>query len=238
MMGLGNNNKKERRKRKEERNLVEEQVIHSPRFFDLTTKITSKTVVYPGDPSFSYESISSIKNGESFELCLMSLGNHTGTHIDFPSHVQENGKTSSDYPIDQLIGAGLIIEVPENHEVITKQFIQDQTDIKNNDFVFFKTKNSEISKQKPFVDNYVYIEPNASEELIRKGVKIVGIDYISVDSPHADDLPVHHSLLSNDILIVESLELNGAPIGRCKIFIITNNIPDMDGLPARVFAQV
>lgn len=208
-----------------------------PRFYDLTAEITSKTVVYPGDPSFSSESIASIKKGEAFNLCLMSLGNHTGTHIDFPAHVKEKGKTSSDYSIDQLIGSGLIIEVPEDHDVVTKKFIKEQTHIENNDFVFFKTKNSEISKQAPFTDHYVYIEPGAAEELIRNGVKIVGIDYISVDSAQASDLPVHHSLLSNDVLIVEGLELKSAPIGRCEIFITTMNIPDMDGLPARIFAR-
>jgi len=230
-MAFGSNSKTDRAE-------GEEEITHAQRFFDLTAKITTKTVVYPGDPNFSSESISSIINGKGFQLSLMHLGNHTGTHIDFPAHIQEKGKTSSDYSIDHLIGSGLIIEVPENQESITKRFIEEQTHIKKSDFVFFKTKNSEISKQAPFTDKYVYLEPNAAEELIRKGVKIVGIDYISVDSAHADELPVHQSLLSNDILIVEGLELNGAPIGRCKIFIITNNIPDMDGLPARVFAQV
>lgn len=230
MMAFSDKNKKGKK-------VGEAAVTHSQCLFDLTAQITSRTVVYPGDPSFSSEPISSIKNGKGFQLNLMSFGNHTGTHVDFPAHVQDNGKTSSDYSLEQLIGSGLIIEVPDSQEVITEQFIRDQTQIKKNDFVFFKTKNSEISKQEPFTDKYVYLEPKASEELIRKGVKIVGIDYISVDSAHADDLPVHHSLLSNDILIVEGLELKGVPIGRCKIFIITNNIPEMDGLPARVFAQ-
>lgn len=75
-----------------------------------------------------------------------------------------------------------------------------------------------------------------SKQLIRD-VKVVGIDYLSVDKYEEENLPVHKSLLSNDILIVEGLELNDAPIGRCKVYIMPLNIPNMDGLPARVIAK-
>ncbi len=205
--------------------------------YDLSTPITNKTVVYPGDPCFTTEDICSLTTGAQFHLCLMHLGNHTGTHIDFPAHVVKNGKTSSDYPIENLIGTGLIIEVPDQEKSITKAFVRAQQSICTNDFIFFKTKNSKLSKQAPFTENYVYIEPEAAEELVKQHVKIVGIDYISVDSYQAENLPVHHALLSKDILIVEGLALGDVPAGRCKIYIMPINIPDMDGLPARVIAK-
>ena len=160
-----------------------------------------------------------------------------GTHIDFPAHVIKGGKTSSDFTIDKLIGSGLIIEVPDIEESITSKFIEAQP-ILSNDFVFFKTANSKLSKNEKITDKYVYIEPAAAEELLKKGVKIVGIDYISVDKYEYEHLPVHKSLLSNDVLIVEGLELNNAPVGRCKIFIMPININEMDGLPARVVAKM
>ena len=206
------------------------------KYYDLTAKISETTVVYPGDPTFSTEDVCSLENGSQFHLCQMHLGNHTGTHIDFPAHVIKGGKTSSDFPIESLIGSGLIIEVPDFQKSITQKFITEQP-ILANDFVFFKTSNSRISKQSKFSNKYVYIEKEAAEELLRKGVKIVGIDYISVDQYEAEDLPVHKSLLSNDILIVEGLELNNAPLGRCKIYIMPLNVNKMDGLPARVVAR-
>ncbi|HSW92744.1 MAG TPA: cyclase family protein [Gammaproteobacteria bacterium] len=205
-------------------------------YHDLTAKMSEKTVVYPGDPEFKSEDICSLERGSPFHLCQMHLGNHTGTHIDFPAHVIKGGKTSSDFPIESLIGSGLIIEVPDTEKSITKSFVADQP-IQLNDFVFFKTANSKLSKQGKFFDKYVYIEPDAAEELLKKGVKIVGIDYISVDQYEAENLPVHNSLLSNNVLIVEGLELNNAPIGRCKIYIMPMNIHAMDGLPARILAK-
>ncbi len=205
-------------------------------YYDLTAVISENTVVYPGDPTFKSENVCSLEEGSEFHLCQLHFGNHTGTHIDFPAHVIKGGKTSSDYPIESLIGSGLIIEVPESEKSITKAFVNHQP-IMANDFVFFKTSNSNLPKQGKFSDKYVYIEPEAAEALLKHGVKVVGIDYISVDQYGANDLPVHQSLLSNDILIVEGLALNNAPIGRCKIYILPLNIQNLDGLPARVLAK-
>ena len=111
-----------------------------------------------------------------------------------------------------------------------------QAAIQKNDFVFFKTHNSErLSKQAPFTEDYVYIEPAAAMALLQKEVRMVGIDYISVDAYTSETLPVHQALLENNVLIVENLELNGIDPGRCQLQVIPLNIPHMDGLPARVY---
>lgn len=205
-------------------------------FYDLTAEISGKTVVFPGDPVYKSEDVCSISKGSQYHLCHLHLGNHTGTHVDFPAHVVEGGKTSSDYSISDLIGSCLIIEVPDQERSVSKVFIEKQ-DILQNDFVFFKTSNSQLPKQGIFTNKYVYIEPEAAEALLKKGVRIVGIDYISVDQYEAESLPVHKALLSNNILIVEGLELNKVPLGRCKVYIMPVNIKNMDGLPARVVAE-
>jgi len=203
---------------------------------DLTAPITKDTVVFPGDPVFKTEKVVSLESGSNFNLCHMHMGNHTGTHIDFPAHVISSGKTSGDYTLDDLVNHGLIIEVPENNPTVTERFVESQA-IFENAFVFFKTRNSKLSKQDKFSKQYVYIEPSAAEALLEKKVKVVGIDYISVDNYEAEDLPVHKILLSNDVLIVEGLELRNVNPGKCKIFIMPLNIPDMDGLPARVMME-
>jgi arylformamidase len=202
-------------------------------YYDLTTPISEETVVFPSDPVFKAQQVHSLEKGQKFNLCHMHLGNHTGTHIDYPAHVFRDAKTSSDFSIEHLIGPGLIAEVPDTEKSVTKKFVTELPILKN-DILFFKTANSKLSKQKKFTDKYVYIELDAAEELLRKGVKIVGIDYISVDKYESEELPVHKLLLSQEVLIVEGLELNHSPIGRCEIFIVPIHIPGMDGLPARV----
>jgi len=202
-------------------------------YIDLTAEITPNTVVFPGDPIFSTRPISSLGDESFFNLSEMCFGNHTGTHIDFPAHVQKGGKVSDDYSIKDFIGDGLIVDVPENIGSITRSLIMSQP-ILANDFVFFKTRNSSLSKQGDFTEKFVYIEPDAAKALIEKKVRIVGMDYISVDGFSSEELPVHNILLSNDVLIVENLELKGVEPGRGKFFIMPLNIPGMDGLPARV----
>ena len=218
------------------KNFKEAGMIKKVKYYDLSASISEELVTFPGDPQYKTENISSLEKGSQFHLSEIHLGNHTGTHIDFPSHVIKGGKTSNDFPIESLISHGLIIEVPSNESSITKDFIKKQP-ILANDFVFLKTSNSKLSKNAKFTKNYVYIEPEAAVELLKKGVKIVGIDYISVDKYESEDLPVHKSLLSNDVLIVEGLELNDVPIGRCEIYIMPMKINKMDGLPARVIAK-
>jgi len=203
---------------------------------DLTAVITPKTVVFPGDPSFSVDPVCSISESSSFSLCKMQMGNHMGTHVDFPAHVIKGGKTSTDYSLDDLIGEGVIIEIPHDVKSIGRTDI-DCEKIYENDFVFFKTGNSDISKHEDFTDKYVYITPDAAKALLEKKVRVVGIDYISVDAYEAEELPVHKILLSNDILIVENLELGEVNPGRCKLYIMPLKADEMDGVPARVFMQ-
>jgi arylformamidase len=207
------------------------------KIYDLTAKINTSTVVYPGDPVYRSNDVCSLKAGDAFNLCEEHLGNHTGTHIDFPAHVIPDGKTSDDFNLDSLMGDGMIIEVPEKQKTITASFIKNQPILKN-DIVFFKTSNSKISKYQSYTDKYVYLEKEAALALLEKNVRIVGIDYINIDEANANNLPVHHALLSRDVLIIEGLELANAPVGRCRIFIAPLNIQAKDGLPARVFCTM
>lgn len=212
------------------------KIEKTTRYYDLSCAVSSKTVVFPGDPPYEEKELSALEKGESFGLCRLMICNHAGTHVDFPRHVLLNGKTSSDFPIESLIGKGRIIEVPIEEKSITADFVSLQQ-IEAGDFVFFKTANSLLSKQEAFTGDYVYIEPNAAEVLLKKEVKVVGIDYISVDAYSAENLPVHHILLGQSILIVESLELREIPAGEYEIQIMPIKIEDKDGLPARVLAK-
>jgi len=205
-------------------------------YHDVTAKLTKDTVVYPGDPTLEIDSICEVGTESCFGLSKISLSNHMGTHIDFPSHVLKGGKNSSDYSVRDLIGNGVIIEIPKEARAITKKHLQ-LHQIERNSFVFFKTRNSYESKSGPLLDEYVYIESGAVEELLKIQARVVGIDYISVDSMENDTLPVHHRLLKNNILIVENLDLRDIDPGKCIIHISPLNIPEMDGLPARVIIE-
>ena len=203
--------------------------------YDLTADITPNTVVYPGDPTFESKIISKLGNNCCFNLSLLSFGNHTGTHIDFPGHTIEDGRLSHHYELARLSGNAKIFTVPDSMSVINDNYISGLT-INAGDMVFFKTKNSLLNKQSTLHGDYVYFTDKAANTLVARDIKIVGIDYISVDSSSSEDLPVHKTFLSNDVLIVENLELANVPAGEYHVTIAPLKIPNMDGLPARVFA--
>ena len=211
--------------------MVKSIILH-----DLTEEISSELTVFPGDPIFEKQLIHKIEKNQHFCLSKISLSNHLGTHIDFPSHVILNGKTSSDYAEADLQGNGLVIEVPKKYKSIDSDFLS-QHEIVENDIVFFKTGNSTLSKTGNFDKNYVYVEPEAAELLVKLKVKMVGIDYLSVDQYESENLPAHKILLAHDILIIENLNLKKISESRYQFLIVPSfRIAHMDGVPVRVFS--
>lgn len=207
-----------------------------PPIFDVTVPITSSTVVYPGDPSFDYEVLSSVERGDSFDLKKLHMGNHMGTHVDFPAHVKRGGATSSNYNIDRFIKPGVVVDIPATEKVVQVNMLQ-RRGIKRDDIVLLRTANSSLWQKGSFTDDFVYLHPEAARYLCEEGVSMVGIDYISVDGCHATELPSHHVLLGGGVLILEGVNLSRVPTGRYMVFCFPLNIPDMDGLPARVVLQ-
>lgn len=205
--------------------------------YDLTVSITSKTIVFPGDPSFKSEKLMDVTKGDPFTLCHFGLGNHMGTHIDFPSHVIIDGKCSSDYPLEYLLGTGRVIEIPDESHVTAKHI--EEAGIKPGEIVFFKTRNTRdgLQDRETYTDDFAAIEPEAALALVRSRAKIVGIDYLSVDRIEAEELPAHKALLGNNVLVVENVNLKDVPPGEYNISISPLKVEAADGLPVRIMAS-
>lgn len=207
-------------------------------FYDLTHAISSSMVVFPGDPTFESKMVMDVNNDDPFTLRHFSLGNHAGTHIDFPAHVRSGGKTSDHFPIEYLTGIGKIINIPENSHVTASHV--DAADIAPGNIVFFKTRNTRDSlyEKGVYTEDFKAIEPEAAKRLVERGIRIVGIDYLSVDPVEDENLTVHKTLLDEEVLIVENLNLQMIPAGRYYIRIAPLKIEGMDGLPVRVVADL
>ena len=167
---------------------------------------------------------------------MNSLKTYLSNQIDFPSHVLEDGKMSDHYSIQDLIGEGLIIEVKEEENHILPQHLENYH-LNKGDIIFFKTLNSKINKNGEIKENFVFLHQDTANLLVEKQVKMVGIDYISVDNPNNHHLPVHNTLLKNEILIVENLELYFIPEGRYFFRVYPLNVKGVDGSPVRVTAD-
>jgi arylformamidase len=202
------------------------------KIYDVTVPLSKELVVYPGDPHVKI--IGRTKIGEEDAHCNLSrysFSSHAGTHVDPPSHFIENGVTVDNLPLELLMGRARVVEVtaPVIDEAVLEEF-----DFTADARVLFKTRNSYLWSQTKFVEDYVYITPGAARVLVAEGIKVVGIDYLSVDKFGEGETRTHLILLKAGVVIIEGLDLREIEAGDYEMFCLPLKVKGGDGAPARV----
>ena len=198
---------------------------------DVTVPISEGMITYPGDPKIRIKQTRKLNENAAYNLRTLTLGSHTGTHVDAPLHLIENGQSVDDLPLEMLIGRARVVEVTA--PVITREVLQ-EFDLTADMRLLFKTRNSYLWGQGRFVRDYVYIAPDAARHLLKEGIKLVGIDYLSVDKFDAEELEVHAEFLGAGAIIIEGLNLREIEPGDYEMICLPLKIKDGDGAPARV----
>lgn len=115
-----------------------------------------------------------------------------------------------DLPLERFYGPAQVVEVPDTYDSVSKEFLL-SVDIKA-DKLLFKTSNTKY-RMDDFDPSYVYIEPEASQYLVDQGIRLVGVDYVSVDPKISPDKPSHMILLGNEVIILEAANLKDVEEG-------------------------
>ena len=203
--------------------------------YDATVPIRERMLTFPGDPPFRIEPFFQQSKGDSFNLALMSLGTHLGTHVDPPAHYIDGGATVDRVPLDILVGPGVVLDMTGRDCVDRRALEESLPD--NRERVLLKTDNSPRLLDSTFHDDYVHLTRDGAEYLVERGVRLVGIDYLSIESPNDPEAPVHLTLLKAGVLIVEAVYLRHVPAGPCEIYCLPLKIEGADGAPARVLVK-
>jgi arylformamidase len=201
------------------------------KIYDVTVPLSKELVVYPGDPHVKINRRTKVNEEDAkYNLSRYSFGSHSGTHVDAPFHLIEGGGTVDKLPLELLIGRARVVEVtaPCIDETVLEEF-----DFTVDARVLFKTRNSYLWSQKSFVKDYVYITPGAARSLVNDGIKVVGIDYLSVEKFDAEP-ETHMALLKAGTVIIEGLDLRDVEPGDYELICLPLKIKDGDGSPARV----
>ncbi|HEY9061027.1 MAG TPA: cyclase family protein [Pseudobacteroides sp.] len=201
------------------------------RIIDISRRIKPGMTVWPGDSGVNFYSKSSIKDGDVCNVTGVDMGLHTGTHIDAPLHFFDPLHDIASLDLSLYIGYVNVFEL-DVRECITEEDIKG-LDIQKGDVVFFKTGNSQISEEKEFDKDYIYLDKSASEFLFKKGVKTLGIDYLSIDGYYSEGFHSHNILLSNGIGVIEGLCLKDVKPGRYFFSCLPLKIEGADGSPVR-----
>lgn len=204
------------------------------KIYDVTVPISENIPIFPGDPKVKIEVFSSLENGDSANVSQVFCCAHTATHVDAPSHFIEGGKKIDELDLDKLVGICRVVELDKNVMAITAEHVENLDNVKR---VLFKTRNSQFWNEfeKGFREDFTYIKPEAARILVDKGIKLVGIDYLSVDKSDSVDFPTHKTLLEKEVVIIEGLDLHEVSAGDYEIICLPLKIQGGtgDGAPAR-----
>jgi len=200
------------------------------KIYDLSVNIYSNMLKWPSDPEIEIRPFLSIKNGAPANLSILNMGSHTGTHIDAPYHFNLNGKTVDKLSLYDLIGEAIVVEIKS--DVISVNELKN-IDLKKYKRILFKTKNSMFQTNK-FNPDYTYLDFPAAKELLKNNVKLVGIDYLSIEKFDSKTHNVHKILTQNNIIILETLNLSKINPGEYFLVALPLKIKNCDGAPARV----
>ena len=187
--------------------------------------------VYPGDPEPHVEHVHRIVEGKAANVSLLVLGSHTGTHVDAPYHFIEGGARLGDVSLDRMVGEALVLDM-RGRAVVDRAAVADAP-IRNGDIVLFHTDNSERWAQPGFQRDFTYVTEDAAHELVARGVRAIGMDYLSIEQFGSRTFPVHQILLGAGVFVIEGLDLREADPGRYVLVCLPLKFPGIDGAPAR-----
>ena len=201
--------------------------------YDITVPIRSAMPVYEGDPGVKIDPWSAFAKGDSSNVSMLSFGAHTGTHVDAPAHFVEGARRIDALSLDVLIGPARVLRVPDEVNEIDPEFIN-RCDLSGVERVLFHTRNSTFWNE-GFRKDFTHLLPEAAQLLVDRGIKLVGTDYLSIEKFHSGHHRTHLTLLSNNVIIVEGLNLSEVSAGDYELICLPLKIAEGagDGAPAR-----
>jgi len=205
--------------------------------YDVSLTISEDMVTWPKDPKVVINKARAISNGDSCNVTQLEMGSHTGTHIDAPYHFDENGKKVHELELETLTGRVSVFSISNSKEISLEDVKMLQLD--GTTRVLFKTANSAWwqAGMAQFTEDYVYVTNDAAKYLVDTGIKLVGIDYLSIEKYGSKGHETHKTFLGNGVILVEGLNLSPVLPGNYELIALPLKIKNGDGSPARVILK-
>ena len=200
-------------------------------FIDISLPIREGMIVYEGDPDISVSSALSLERGDPANVSLLRLGSHTGTHMDAPLHFIAGAAGIDTLPLDLLIGPALVAEVDATRLIEPSHL--EKLPLADHPRLLLKTRNSGLWDRPSFSRDYVALSLASAKLLIDRGVKLVGVDYLSIEAFGAEGHPVHKTLLGAGMVILEGLDFRRVTPGAYELYCLPLRIAGGDGSPCR-----
>jgi len=187
--------------------------------------------IYPGDPAIEVAQVRAIKRGDAANLTHLTMGAHTGTHVDAPAHFIDGAPTLEQVALDRMVGPAQVLDLRGLAAIDAAALRRHQ--IQAGDIVLCKTDNSERWSRPGFQTDFTYVTRDAAEYLIERDVRTIGMDYLSIEQFGSKTFEVHKLLLGRGILIIEGLDLGAIGPGPYLLACLPLKLEGVDGAPAR-----
>jgi arylformamidase len=199
--------------------------------WDVSVKDEPGMHIYPGDPAIEVRRVRAIADGDAANLTHLALGAHTGTHVDAPAHFIDGAPTLEQIGLDRFVGPATVVDL-RGRAVVDAAALREH-DLPEGGIVLCKTDNSMLWERQEFQTGFTYLTRDAAEHLIARGVKTIGMDYLSIERFGSTTFEVHKLLLGRGILIIEGLDLRAVTAGRYTLVCLPLKLHGVDGAPAR-----
>lgn len=197
--------------------------------------VEGKTPIWPGNPGLRMRFHASFAAGDSVCLTEALMGVHTGTHLDAPMHYLPDAGGIETLRLETLVGPARVLEI-ENPACVSPEELETKN-LEGASRFLIKTRNSqERWWEKPYDPNFCAMTPAAARLLLARGATLLGVDYLSVDAPDTG-VPVHMLLMPAGVVLLEGLNLRGAPEGDYELIALPALLPGRDGAPARAILR-
>jgi arylformamidase len=200
------------------------------KIYDISVSLSEDLPVFPGDPPVRIEAVTRLTSGDAANVSRISMSTHSGTHLDPPRHFNDHGISVDRIPLSLLMGQALVVELPDTKDITGAEL--GRLPIRGEERLLLKTANSSLWSSPVFCGDYSSLTPDGARFLMDIGVKLVGIDYLSIERLDGDG-EVHRILLDNGVVILEGLNLTGVTAGSYELVCLPLKISAGDGAPAR-----
>jgi len=203
------------------------------RWIDISVGIHNALPVWPGDPPVRLERVAAIADGANANVSSLACGVHVGTHVDAPRHFLEGGAAVEAMSLDALIGRAYVADL-RGVEAIDAAALDRARIPPRTERLLLRTRNSEFWRrgEQAFRTDFVAVDASGAEWLVRRRIRLVGIDYLSV-APYGNSRPTHEILLRKGVVILEGVDLSRAAPGRYTLYCLPMKLLGSDGAPAR-----
>jgi arylformamidase len=204
-----------------------------PKIIDISVPLEVGMPAWPGSPGFQIYKTLTLESGGDANISQLDTDVHIGTHVDAPCHFITGGAAVEDLSLEVLIGSTYVANLPELTSITAKDLEALELP-EDTSRLLLKTRNSELWQQgvQEFKSDFVALTADAAEWVVKHHIKLIGVDYLSVQR-YKDSPLTHEILLEAGVIILEGVNLTNVDMGVYQLICLPLKLVGSDGAPAR-----